>query len=600
MSQGQGGGPKSSFFVVLALVVLALVGYGLRGYIFPSGASDDAPDKDPIKLDTVQFDNDAPAPADDGDAAMADGDAEAPDDTTITTVKEYNFIPSEKLPPVSGVSNYEPLADRTVKFALNVWAGWAPIIAFNEGKNPGKLWTTPSGEAFKVELVLIDDPVAMRDAYASGRVHIGWGTLDMVPLFMDELQKDSRIYPRVFQQVDWSNGGDGIVMRRSMAKDPNHPNIADLRGKKIVLAQNSPSQFFVLNALISGGVQPAEVEFIYTQDAFQAAAAYNTNKDIAACVSWAPDIYNLTEIEGNHLLVTTATANKLIADVWFARADFAKDHPDICEGLVRGIFDGMEMLKTDAGRQQAATLMSKVYNIPATECLAMLGDAHSTNYAENRDFFLNQNNPANFERTWDTANYLYRHIGKISTPVDFDTVMDFSIIQRLGSDPKYASSRNEYKVQFTPKDVDSIKAESGEILTKVVRIHFFPNSFDLTKKVAVMEGGQSVERLYDPNVDFVLEEIGKLAAQYGAARIVIEGHADGSMKGEVPSALVKDLSLNRANAVKEALVQKFEMLDPRQFSVVGMGWDVPSNPDNPMDHAMNRRVEVKVFPLEAL
>src|SRR5690606_11039561 len=127
--------------------------------------------------------------------------------------------------------------------------------------------------------------------------------LDMVPLFMEELQKDSRIAPRIFQQVDWSNGGDGIVIRRSHAKDPNHPTIADLRGKKVVLAQNSPSQFFVLNALINGGVQPAEVDFVFTQDAFQAAAAFNTNKDIAACVSWAPDIYNLTKIQGNHLLV---------------------------------------------------------------------------------------------------------------------------------------------------------------------------------------------------------------------------------------------------------------------------------------------------------
>ncbi|MCL4217803.1 MAG: hypothetical protein KJ052_12470, partial [Candidatus Hydrogenedentes bacterium] len=195
------------------------------------------------------------------------------------------------------------------KFALNVWAGWAPIILFNEGRGPGKVWTTPSGENFKVELVLIDDPVSMRDAYASGSVHIGWGTLDMLPLFMEELQKDSRIWPRIFQQVDWSNGGDGIVIRRSAAKDPQHPTIADLRGKKVVLAQNSPSQFFVLNTLISGGVQPAEVDFVFTQDAFQAAAAFNNNKDIAACVSWAPDIYNLTEVQGNHLLVTTATAN---------------------------------------------------------------------------------------------------------------------------------------------------------------------------------------------------------------------------------------------------------------------------------------------------
>ena len=43
----------------------------------------------------------------------------------------------------------------------------------------------PDGKEFKVELVLIDDPVAMRDAYASGEVHIGWATLDMVPLFME-------------------------------------------------------------------------------------------------------------------------------------------------------------------------------------------------------------------------------------------------------------------------------------------------------------------------------------------------------------------------------------------------------------------------------
>lgn len=600
MGNGQSsGGPKASFFVVLFLVVAGLVAYGLRDMIFPKGAQEKSARPPAIKLDDMKRAGAgaAPAAAVTPAAVTPDSGAEAPDATSVTTVKEYAFVPSEKLPSVTGVSNYEPLLDRTVKVALNVWAGWAPIILFNEGKGPGKVWPVPGGEGFKVELVLLDDPVAMRDAYAAGRVHVGWGTLDMVPLFMEEFQKDSRIRPRIFQQVDWSNGGDGIVIRRSAAKDPQRPTIEDLRGKKVVLAQNSPSQFFVLNALISGGVQPAEVDFVYTQDAFQAAAAFNTNKDIAACVSWAPDIYNLTKLESNHLLVTTATANKLIADVWFARADFAKDNPDVCEGLVRGIFDGMEMMKTDAGKQQAAAFMSKLYNIPGEECLGMLGDAHSTNYAENREFFMNQNNPANFERTWGTATYLYRHIGKISSPSDFSSVMDFSILQKLGTEPKYAASKNEYQVQFTPKTVQSIKAESGEILTKVVTILFFPNSFDLHKKVVVQEGGKDVEKLYDPNVEFVLEEIGKLAGQYGAARIIIEGHTDASMRGQIPAKLVKDLSMNRANAVKEALVKKFPSLDPQQFSAAGMGWDVPVDPSN---HAKNRRVEVKVYPLEAM
>lgn len=597
MSDLQGGRPKTAFYVVLFFVVAGLVVYGLRGVLFPAPQTSPTQQSTPITPGALK--QAANTQATTQPTPGTDSGPEAPDANSVTTVKEYNFVASEKLPPVQGVSSYEPLADRTVKFALNVWAGWAPIIVFNEGKGPGKKWTTPGGEPFKVELILIDDPVAMRDAYAAGKVHIGWGTLDMVPLFMEELQKDSRIWPRVYQQVDFSNGGDGIVIRRSAAKDPQRPSIADLRGKKVVLAQNSPSQFFVLNALINGGVQPAEVDFVYTQDAFQAAAAFNTNKDIAACVSWAPDIYNLTKIPSNYLLVTTQTANKLIADVWFARADFAKDHPDICEGIVRGIFEGMEMMKTDAGKQQAAGFMSKLYNIPGDECLAMLGDAHSTNYAENREFFMNANNPANFERTWNTAVFLYRQIGKISSPVPFDKVMDFSIIQKLGTEEKYAKSKNEYMVQFTPKTVQSIKAESGEILTKVVTFHFYPNSYDLYKKVTTSENGKTVEKMYDPNVDFILEEIGKLAGQYGAARIIIEGHTDSSMKGKVPASMVKELSDQRANAVKEALIRKFNSLDPKQFSATGLGWDIPADPDNPLDQAKNRRVEVKVYPLES-
>src|SRR5262249_60987883 len=95
------------------------------------------------------------------------------------------------------------------------------------------------------------------------------------------------------------------------------------------------------NALINAGVQPSEVEFKYTQDAFQAAAAFNGNKGLSGCVSWSPDSYNLETVKGNRMLVNTSTANKLIADVWFARADLAKANPDVMEGIVRGIFDAM-------------------------------------------------------------------------------------------------------------------------------------------------------------------------------------------------------------------------------------------------------------------
>lgn len=575
------GQPKATFYVAMVAVVVALVGFAVfRSDLFaPKGGT----------ADTT-------APAGDGGPSPAEG-PEAPDTASVTTVQEYRFQPAERLPEVKGISAYKPMEDNTVRFALNVWAGWGPIILANDGFKAGKEWRTPDGKPFKVELVLIDNPVAMRDAYASGDVHIGWATLDMVPLFMEGFvdatgkPRDSRVMPRIYQQVDWSNGGDGIVVRESIK------TVADLRGKKMVLAQNSPSHYFALNMLVAGGVQPSEVQMIYTEDAFQAAAAFNAQQDIAACVSWAPDIYNLEKVRGNRLLVTTATANKLIADVWFARADFAKDHPGIIEGLTRGIFDAMESLKSEEAKRRCADLMSQGYNIPATDTYSMFGDAHSTNWAENYQFFMNKNNPTNFERVWSQAYYLYRRIGAIThQPVPFDQVMDFSLIEKLGREDRYASQVDEYRIQFAPRSVSEIKAED-EILTNTIVIHFFPNSWDLYKKVTKKEGDKDVEELYDPTVDLVLEEVAKIVGQFGAARIVIEGHTDASMKGQIPVSLVKELSLNRANSVKEALVNKYK-LDANQFGVEGVGWDRPADSGDTTNHAKNRRVEIKVYPAE--
>ena len=128
--------------------------------------------------------------------------------------------------------------------------------------------------------------------------------------------------------------------------------------------------------------------------------------------------------------------------------------------------------------------MAVGYSIPEKDALSMLGDAHSTNYAENREFFMNQNNPTNFERTWNTAYFLYKKIGSVSgTPVPFDQVMDFSVLQELGSEPVFANSKSEYDVQFVPTSASAIQAESSEILTKTVVIQFFPNSDDLDKKI---------------------------------------------------------------------------------------------------------------------
>jgi len=135
----------------------------------------------------------------------------------------------------------------------------------------------------------------------------------------------------------------------------------------------------------------------------------------------------------------------------------------------------------------------------------------------------------------------------------------------------------------------SAEAGTGQVLVKAVQISFEPNKTTLNAE-------------YDSSIPGTLEQIGQLAGKFGNAYIIIEGNTDASRKGIVPADLVRQLSYDRADSVRKAIVEKYKF-DPNKFKVVGNGWDNPApgstDPSNAEHNKKNRRVEVKVFPLEA-
>jgi NitT/TauT family transport system substrate-binding protein len=515
---------------------------------------------------------------------------EAADTAGVTTVKEYAFVPAERLAPVKGVSQYKwDENDKVLRFTYNVWAGWLPVIAANHGTAANEDSVFFKKYGFKVEMVLMDDPVAARDAFAAGDVHTLWGTVDMMTLFAPELVRDSRTAPRIVQAIDWSNGGDGIVVRS------NIHSVAGLRGKTVALAQNSPSEYYLTSLLLAAGMKPSDVNTRYTATAFEAAAAFVADRGIDACVSWAPDIYNIPDrVAGTKILSTTADANKLISDVYAFRADFVRDHPEVVEGLIAGIFEGMDMV--NASVTEPAQWMADAFGMKVEDVVAMRSDAHPTNFAENVQFFLNASNPTNFERTWKSAAYVYRTLGRIDSPVPFDQVMDFTFVQKIEKAGTFKHHADESRPAFTPAAYRETPAEAP-ILTQTIRINFFPNSANPYEpgrdELNIVIPG----KLYDSNVDPTLEQVARLAGQFDRAIILIEGHTDASMKGRVPIQAVRDLSLARAEAIKLALIEKYKF-DPNKFSVKGAGWDRPADEADPDNHALNRRVEISVFPPE--
>jgi outer membrane protein OmpA-like peptidoglycan-associated protein/ABC-type nitrate/sulfonate/bicarbonate transport system substrate-binding protein len=439
----------------------------------------------------------------------------------------------------------------------------------------------------------VDDPVKARDLFASGRSHILWGTLDMIALFAPELVKDSRTVPVVCQQVDWSDGGDGIVSRGDI-RSINDFRMKTGHRRKVVLAQNSPSHYFIMSLLIDAGIDPGEVDFKWAADAPAAAKIFVQDKSFDAFVGWSPDIYTVSEqVSGTRLIVSTESANHLIADVWAVRNDFFRDHPEIVAGLVRGIFEGVDLVRKDV--PNAARLMSAAYKLPAEDCTAMIGkdggiiegDAHLANYRENANFFLDPFNPSNFEIVWNRASTIYKSLGAMAVPVPAAKVKAAAVLAKMSEE--YKEVRDLSQPTFKPGALfKNAEAEAGQILTKSVIITFEPNKAALNPA-------------YDASIPTVLDEIGKLAGSFGNAYIVIEGNTDASRKGVVPADLVRQLSYDRADAVRKSIIDKYKF-DPNKFKVLGNGWENPvpgmTDASDPDHNKKNRRVEVKVFPLE--
>jgi NitT/TauT family transport system substrate-binding protein len=572
--------------LVLTLILLAVVGYGTYRWwdkIAPAGKS---------AVQSVNPDNFKKSQSGGGGGSV-------PADITsklLAGTNAVSLVDGSAIPPVAGVSDYDkPMKNGklVVQFPINIWPGWAPIIVANNGLEPneGSVFYTKYG--FYVKLAIVDDPVKARDLFASGHSHVLWGTLDMIALFAPELTKDSRTVPVVCQQIDWSGGGDGIVARGDI-RSINDFRMKNGHRRKVVLAQNSPSHYLVMSLLLDAGIDPAQVDFKWASDAPAAAKIFVQDPSFEAFVGWSPDIYTVSDkVSGTRLVVTTGSANHLIADVWAVRNDFYRDHADIVANLVRGIFEGVDVVRKNV--PAAAQTLSKAYNLPVEDCQNMIGkdggvadgDAHLTNYRENSNFFLDPLNPSNFEIVWNRASTIYKSLGAIDTPTPSAKVKAAAILSRMSEE--YKDVRDMSQPSFKPGAIfKTAEADANDILTKSVIISFEPNKAVLNPD-------------YDPMIPGVMDEIGKLAGAFGNAYIVVEGNTDASRKGVVPPDLVRQLSYDRADAVRKEVLNKYKF-DPNKFKVMGNGWDNPvpgmTDPSNPEHNRKNRRVEVKVFPLE--
>jgi NitT/TauT family transport system substrate-binding protein len=494
----------------------------------------------------------------------------APERKPAGKVEQGDFAFAKTAPSGGEVPKSGAKLDRPIRVAIVLWGGYAGGIMENGGFTPNRQCAFYKDHGIEVELVQIDDFAESRNAFRAGGdkggVDMMWGTVDAYAL---EYQSLSELRPVTIMQYDWSRGGDAIAVASGIN------SAGDLRGKKISVAQATPSHFFLLYMLAQANLSTDAVTMVFTNSAIEAAQVFKAGK-VDACVSWSPDVYIAAKDRpGAHILASTREATHLIADIFIARGDFVERYPTETVNFVSGWLEGVDAVHADPDR--AAQLMQKSFTgITLEDSEGMLADVKLPDAAENREFFVLQGQPViSYDELYSAASRIWKKVGLVTELSRPEATRNVSFLDQATQEAKGTVVASAEEFKFVPPTQETKK--QAPIVTKRMTVYFATGS-------AVL----------DDNAKSVLEQAAELAQTFGSTYIRVSGNTDS--KGT--RQLNMELSKKRAQSVVDHLVAKYHF--PRdKFIVVGNGPDKPvAGNDSEEGRAKNRRTDFEVIPQE--
>ncbi len=265
------------------------------------------------------------------------------------------------------------------------WGGYAGGQYVNEGFEASEASRFYTDYGLKVEFKVLYDFEASRNAFRADQVKLLWQTIDAFPTVVNGL---SDFDPVIVWQADWSRGGDAIVARRGITK------VSDLRGKKIAVAELTPSHSFLLWMLdAGGGLTVNDVEIVPQASAIDAVEVFKAQRVDPAVVRSPDDILSLKAAPGSRVSESTRSAAYIIADVFMAKRSYVRDNEDKLKKLYEGWMRGAAEINSDpSARNHAAEVLAREFTergtaLSTAEASAMIGNVRLTTHGDNLNFF---------------------------------------------------------------------------------------------------------------------------------------------------------------------------------------------------------------------
>ena len=457
--------------------------------------------------------------------------------------------------------------DDVIRIGVVTWGGYAGGQYFNEGFAASTESRFYKDYGLKVEFVLNDDVDNSLNAWKSGELDLHWYTIDAFPTIVNGLSDFS---PVVLWQADWSRGGDAIVARRGIS------NVEELRGKKIAVAQLTPSHSFLIYLLNAGGLSIDDVELVEVGSAIDAASAFKS-QSVDAAVVWSPDDEDcISAVPGSNILESTRSASNIIADFFFAKEEFVRNNQDklakLYEGWMRG---AAEINNSQAAKSKAIGILTADLNVPRDFAETAINNVRLVTHGDNTNFFgLNRDyKGVTGENLYLRMAKEYQDLGLAEARIPaWRQIIEPQFVQRssLTLDGNNAAEASK---EFTTVSA-SEGASKAAIATKRVSISFRTGEFQL-----------------DENAKYIIDrEFVDIAKAFGNARIRIEGNTDNT--GNRASNV--SLSQKRAQSVANYLVRDHGM-NTNRFIIIGNGPDDPVADNSTAEgRSKNRRTDFEL------
>lgn len=495
-------------------------------------------------------------------------------------------------PSLSAPEPYR-MENNTLDVDISEYPGYAGIIAANGGLEPTENSIFFKNSGFKVRLKISEEE--SWNLLQTGKVGVSVTTTDVLAVLGKQFAVSVPLL------IGYSRGADGIVVQNDIKR------LNQLQGKIVAATQFTETDFFVRYLAQEAGIgvnmmtdlnsapEAGKINMVYGEDGEVDSLFLDDlqsgKSQLAGAAMWAPETDEVVAAsKGKARMLTTNRNLLIISDIAVANRAFAQQNPKIIAGLVEGWLEGNRLVR--ANPEPYFPAFEKAFKWTAGQSKIELAKVHLANLPENLAYFSGDIDAAgSFGGIYQSAVSAYGS-DLIPDAPPFERFMDVSHLKVLQEAGKFAQE----KIDLAPiKSAGGSALENDPLLTKDIRFYFNPNSFELVQDNNTKDSKANTDSMTD---------VTKLVRVSPGSTILLMGHVDDSLvakfSSEGPTVLNKmrlqaiQLSKDRANSVRTALVEKFK-ISPERIITDGKGWDKPVSKTNP---EQNRRVEVQWFTVE--